>query len=344
LESDSERVHTSPLQDIVDYGKDRYAVKSKNHLIPVSPGNNIKFVAVGDINLVRKVNDTVTGHHNDFTFPFHKIKPFLDVADIKYGNLESGITESNVTKKPVHDCATWPSGCCDLHCHFKTSPKVLAGIVEYAGFNMLSIENNHIEDYQHGRKDTQKALDDYNIPWIDESHPYQIRNFKGCNIIFLGYDITFGSTLTYKMKKIAMISNLRAAAPDTFKVMCVHGGIEYSETYTEEQQVFAEAAIDNGADIVIYSHAHVSLPFLMYKGKYIFYGLGNFVFDQHQNMRVRQNLIVTFELENCKTVTNMDVWNGLINDRFQPEIESVNMTTKEHGQSLLVTASLDGNQ
>jgi len=216
-----------------------------------------------------------------------------------------------------------------LRCHFKTSPHVLDGIVEYAGFNVLSIENNHIEDWQGGREDTQNTLDQFNVAWIDSSHPYKLKDFKGCDIDFFAYDITFTSPVLYEFKKFAMISVLRTANNNAFKIVCVHGGQEYKPYYNKLQQVFAESAIDNGADMVVMSHAHVTQPFVMYKGKYIFYGLGNFVFDQHFSMRVREFLMATFELKDCKEVVNMEVWNGLLNGQFQPEIVSLNMTTRE---------------
>jgi len=328
---------SNPYQALLANYKD-ISIAPKEHVKPVSPGNTIKFALVGDINLSRNVNRRIRDHEMDYTFPLQKIKPFLEGIDIKYGNLESAITESQKTKKVVRDCKKSKSKCCGTRCHFKTSPKVLDGIVEYTGFNVLSIENNHIDDWEGGREDTQHVLDQFDVAWIDSSHPYKIKDFKGCDIDFFAYDITYTSNVLYEFKKTAMMAVLRTAAKHAFKVVCVHGGQEYKTYYDKQQQAFAETAIDNGADMVVMSHAHVTQPYVLYKDKYIFYGMGNFVFDQKFSLRVREFLMATFELEDCKNVVNMEVWNGLLNRQFQPEIISLNMTTRETKKSLLPTA------
>ncbi len=65
-----------------------------------------------------------------------------------------------------------------------------------------------------------------------------------------------------------------------FIVVTMHGGQEYTLTPTNLQTDFARTAIDNGADIVIGAHPHWIQATERYKNKYIFYSLGNFVFDQ----------------------------------------------------------------
>jgi len=277
--------------------------------------------------LARGVEKRLQAYNKDHTFPLEKIKEFLDSFDIKFANLESAITRGDIPKKAVKDCKTSTSKCCGLRCHFKTSHRVLDGIVQYAGFNVLSIENNHIEDFETGRIDTQVNLNQFNVSWVDATHPVKINNFKGCKVDFFSYDITF-SKATYLMKTVHMVSQLRDSAPDSFKVVSVHGGREYKVYFDDMQKNFAEAAIDAGADMVVYSHAHVTQPFEMYKGKYIFYGLGNFVFDQQFSQRVKEFLMVTFDLENCKDVTNLELWNGEINHHFQPELTSLNVTSR----------------
>ncbi|HXG23747.1 MAG TPA: CapA family protein, partial [Chthonomonadales bacterium] len=50
-------------------------------------------------------------------------------------------------------------------------------------------------------------------------------------------------------------------------------------------QQIARAAIDAGADMVIGHHPHVVQDTEIYKGKPIFYSLGNFVFDPSPSFR-----------------------------------------------------------
>jgi poly-gamma-glutamate synthesis protein (capsule biosynthesis protein) len=59
-----------------------------------------------------------------------------------------------------------------------------------------------------------------------------------------------------------------------------HWGQEYLATPERWQVKFAHAAVDAGADLIIGDHAHWPKGIEIYKGKSIFYGTGNFLFDQ----------------------------------------------------------------
>ncbi len=59
-----------------------------------------------------------------------------------------------------------------------------------------------------------------------------------------------------------------------------HWGTEYDPTPFASQQKLARMALDSGADMVIGNHAHWAAAMEVYKGKQIWYALGNFVFDQ----------------------------------------------------------------
>ena len=60
----------------------------------------------------------------------------------------------------------------------------------------------------------------------------------------------------------------------------LHYGNEYSRSPNENQIKISHELINDGADIVIGSHTHVTQGVEMYNGKPIFYNLGNFIFDQ----------------------------------------------------------------
>ena len=71
-----------------------------------------------------------------------------------------------------------------------------------------------------------------------------------------------------------------------------HWGAEYNENFTKTQQEQAHQIIDAGADVIFGSHPHVVEPMEEYKGKIIFYSLGNFVFDQLFSEKTQQELAV----------------------------------------------------
>src|SRR3990167_10074072 len=77
-----------------------------------------------------------------------------------------------------------------------------------------------------------------------------------------------------------------------FVIVSMHAGIEYVNKPNTSQTNFAREAIDAGADLIIGHHPHVVQIMEKYKGKYIFYSLGNFVFDQMWSMATREGLMI----------------------------------------------------
>lgn len=287
--------------------------------------DKITMIFAGDIMSDRGVGDTIKANKNNYNLPYHLIKSYLDEADIKVANLEAQITNSTKPKKRVVECESNGSGghgsggCCGFHCFFQTDDDVLDGIVDYAGFNVLLLENNHIEDYEGGREDTIVALDEHNTAWTDYNHPLKIENYKGCNLEFFNYEMV-RRVNPLKDVKANMLSQLAKADQDSFKLVFIHAGEEYSHHETEEQREIAYAAIDSGAHIVLFGHPHVVLGQEVYKDRLIFWSLGNFVFDQFFNDRVNKFLMVRLELSSCKNISQVEKISGTINNSSQPHV------------------------
>jgi poly-gamma-glutamate capsule biosynthesis protein CapA/YwtB (metallophosphatase superfamily) len=83
-----------------------------------------------------------------------------------------------------------------------------------------------------------------------------------------------------------------AKAKANFVIVSMHSGTEYAPRPNKRQQQFARAAIDSGAELVLGHHPHVVQTAEIYKGKYIFYSLGNFVFDQMWSRQTREGLML----------------------------------------------------
>jgi len=83
----------------------------------------------------------------------------------------------------------------------------------------------------------------------------------------------------------------------------LHYGNEYSRSPNENQIKISHELINDGADIVIGSHTHVTQGVEMYNGKPIFYNLGNFIFDQsNPSTHTSYFLNLALHEDNC-TVT-----------------------------------------
>ncbi|MEK7139618.1 MAG: CapA family protein, partial [Patescibacteria group bacterium] len=80
--------------------------------------------------------------------------------------------------------------------------------------------------------------------------------------------------------------------PADIVIVTMHAGTEYTTQPTDQQVTFARAAIDAGADLVIGHHPHWPQIVEPYNGKWIFYSLGNFVFDQEWSRETKAGLIL----------------------------------------------------
>ena len=83
----------------------------------------------------------------------------------------------------------------------------------------------------------------------------------------------------YKPEYETITRELELISKDTFKVFFVHWGNEYINRPSIEQKRFAHWLINTGFDLIIGMHPHVLQGYEEYKGKRIYYSLGNFVFD-----------------------------------------------------------------
>jgi poly-gamma-glutamate synthesis protein (capsule biosynthesis protein) len=74
-------------------------------------------------------------------------------------------------------------------------------------------------------------------------------------------------------------------------IVSLHDGIEYTQRVAQGTQEFSRAAIDAGAIAVLGHHPHVPQRVEPYKHGWIFYSLGNFVFQQNTPPAVKHALM-----------------------------------------------------
>ena len=198
--------------------------------------------------------------------------------DYSYVNLEGTLTKYNKKTKKKYN--------------FKGDPNYV-NILLQGGIEGVNIANNHSNDYGvQGYNDTRKYLSEANIDYF--GHDYVlIKEIKNKKIAFVGY--TSVGLWTNNNKQISStIKKLKEEDGVDIVIANFHWGIEYSHSVTKEQRNKAHLAIDSGADIVIGSHPHCLQGMEEYKGKYIVYSLGNFVFGGNSSPKQigRECLIV----------------------------------------------------
>lgn len=100
-------------------------------------------------------------------------------------------------------------------------------------------------------------------------------------------------------------------------VVMPHWGFEYTATPEPQQVRFARKAVESGADLIIGSHAHWPKGIEIYQGTPIFYGTGNFLFDQPWSEETSTGILAEFILYGNRIVQARPV-PFIILDRTQP--------------------------
>ncbi|HEY4832001.1 MAG TPA: CapA family protein [Waddliaceae bacterium] len=239
-------------------------------------GKSLKILFAGDLMLDRGTKSTIK--RNGPAFLFGNIKPFLSNVDFSIANLECVIAETSL--KPLAKRFV-----------FLGNPEWLSAIHDN-GITHLNLANNHSFDYgEEGLRQTVSNLNKYGIqpigfnaknspgclPTIIEKNEIHLAIFSSC---FLEQQDTLicnesASVLSGKIRAFKKIH------PDYLVFVCLHWGIELKSTPTPEQIEQAHLIINAGADAIIGHHPHVVQTIEHYNGKYIFYSIGNFIFDNN---------------------------------------------------------------
>lgn len=259
------------------------------------PGDRVTLAFVGDILPASTVGALMD--KNGVDYPFAGSAATIQAADIAAGNLETPITNRGT---PAEN-KTYV---------FRGKPEYLAGI-KNAGFDVLTLANNHTLDQGwEGLSDTMDYLDDAKLqhmgsgadakeaftPVVIESHGISVAYLGVTNVVpegswKAGKDHP-GVADTYDTRPaIAAIQSAKKLAD--IVVVMVHWGNERQQQPKQAQFDVGHAFIDAGADLVIGSHPHVLQGFEYYKGKWIAYSLGNFVFTSNGNTVTQQTGVLT---------------------------------------------------
>ena len=215
--------------------------------------------------------------------PFSEMDDLFNSTDFNFGNLESPISghDGRVGKGLV----------------FNTRKSDIDGLVRH-NFKVVNLANNHALDQGLAGLDyTRKFLTDKGIKYVgageDKAAAWAPRTViaNGIRIGFIGASYTSindgGVVRNDYVARIDDLEYLRSSigllkGESDFIVVTMHAGIEYMRKPDRTQVDFARAAIDAGADLVIGAHPHWVQTLEQYQGKYIFYSLGNFIFDQRK--------------------------------------------------------------
>ena len=195
-------------------------------------------------------------------------------ADLVVGNLECPIVSAPPKVMDLRKIHLWSNA---------LNTRILNGF----GFTHVGLNNNHIFDlFEPGLDETTRLLDDRGIRGFGIT-------YKGltqyCSTIRQG--VTLGMAAVnwveaqfsgHLFKDLAELDVGSLKKECDFLIMFLHWGDDHNIFINRDQQEAARRLIDQGVDLIIGHHPHVPQGYEVYKGKYIFYSLGNFIFTPRE--------------------------------------------------------------
>lgn len=264
---------TSPTAVIQPDDKPEVDVVSEEEMVYLT------FAAVGDMMLGTDYPDNRLPDDDGVSF-LSNVAPILRSADLAFGNLEGVLIDGGEAAKKCSN----PNAC-----YLFRSPVRYAQHYANAGFDALSLANNHALDFgEAGRSSSMLALTNVDIVHSGRAGDFATLEAGGLTISFIAFAVTRESNLLHDYALAAQIVAGQAAQHDLV-VVSFHGGAEGRDTtrtpFAEEEYFgeprgdvvrFARSMVDSGADFVFGHGPHVVRGMERYQDRLIAYSLGNF--------------------------------------------------------------------
>ncbi|MGB3312553.1 MAG: CapA family protein [Nodosilinea sp.] len=217
---------------------------------------------------------------DEWQYLFGGIQYHLGDADITFGNFESTLTEVPYSAKDTSSANTFA---------FRTPPWY-ASVLETAGFDVLSVANNHSMDFfEQGFADTIAHIEAAGMKAVGRKGEILYVEAQGQRVAFIGFSNYSEHNRVQDLERaIALVEAAQQQAD--IVVVSFHAGKEGTDaTVTRDQDElfysenrgnvvrFSRTVIDHGADLVLGHGPHVPRAIELYNGKLIAYSLGNFL-------------------------------------------------------------------
>jgi len=248
----------------------------------LASNDTIQVVAVGDIMMGTIFpKGEYLPPNNNCNRSFSMVKPYFANADILFGNLEGAMTDSRVSAKNCNN-PEW--------CYTFGMPTEFVHCLVDAGFDILSLGNNHMGDFgEQGRRSTMQTLTNAGIRFAGLLNCPTAEFVKdGVKYGFCAFAPNSG---TVDVKNIPAAQTIVRRLKDSCDIVIVsfHAGAEgnahqhvtrQTETFIGENRgnvyEFAHKMIDAGGDILLGHGPHVTRAVEVYNNRFIAYSMGNF--------------------------------------------------------------------
>ncbi|ADQ80820.1 Capsule synthesis protein, CapA [Paludibacter propionicigenes WB4] len=243
--------------------------------------DTVKIVAVGDIMMGTSYPDSTFLPKFNSQYLFKPLSQFLKSGDVVFGNLEGTLTDD---LSQVKECNT------EGRCYFFAMPTSYSKSLKNAGFNVMSLANNHLNDFGYiGRRSTRRSLRSQGIRFAGLLEcPVDTFTRGGVRYGFCAFAPNAGTVNIKDMKRAVKLVHYLDSISDVV-IVSFHAGVEgvegqnvtrKREFYIGEDRgnvyEFAHKMIDAGADVLLGHGPHVTRSVELYKRRFITYSMGNF--------------------------------------------------------------------
>ncbi len=249
---------------------------------PASPDlshKRITIAAVGDMMLGTDYPDNRLPDDDAEGF-LAGVTPILVSADLTFGNLEGVLVDGGEAAKKCSNPGA---------CYLFRSPTRYAKHLQTAGFDVISLANNHARDFgEEGRSSSMQALAALGIRHSGREGDFATLTVNGLKVAVLAYAVTKDSNMLLDYE-LALQTVRKYAAENDIVIVSFHGGGEGQNfthvPFAEEEYFgeprgdvvkFARMMIDGGADLVLGHGPHVVRGIENFEDRLIAYSLGNF--------------------------------------------------------------------
>ena len=219
---------------------------------------------------------------------FPEVRGIVSTADYSVVNFETTIP--TIDSKPINKVGS--------HLFAKENS---FEILDFLGFKMLTLANNHFMDY--GPVAMNHTIElaisrGFDIVGagnsLEEARKYKVVTIKGKRISFINVCEHEFSIATDKcpgcnpFDEINLSYDIRNAKEESdYVIVIIHGGHEHYNLPSPRMKKAYRFFVDQGADAILNHHQHCYSGYEVYHGKPIFYGLGNFCFDSDVDIKYR---------------------------------------------------------
>lgn len=275
------------LGTLVAHAQQDSLLRDTTRIVPIaeyqisqSPSDTVSIIGVGDIMMGTNYPEDKLPPQNGAHL-LRNVESILADADVTFGNLEGTLLNSGGTPKTCKD----PKVCYV----FRTPVKYVANLTR-AGFDMMSLANNHAGDFgEAGRQSSMRTLDSAGIKHAGQ----QSQKFT----IFEKDSVKYGLVAFAPNSGCVQLNDIEGAKALVAQldslcdiiIVSFHGGAEGAqyqnvprthEIFHGEDRgdvyAFAHTLIDAGADVIFGHGPHVTRAIEVYKERFITYSMGNF--------------------------------------------------------------------